>query len=349
MKSAFLVGPKTIELREIPDPAAPADGLVLKVEACGVCGSDLRRWQEGPPPGVAHLVQGHELAGVVMGVGPQVSQFRVGDRLAVAPDIHCGTCYYCRRGLFNLCPGLKLLGITPGLYGGFADQVMLTGELLRNGIVHRMPDGLSFHEGGLAETISSVLAAHHKCRTSLGETVVVMGAGPIGCLHIVIARARGARVIVAEPNPIRRQGAERFSPAAIIDVTQQDVVAEVKRLTDGIGADVVICANPVAATQTQAVEMARRAGRIVLFGGLPKANPMVNLNANLIHYGEQQVIGAFSYHPGFHEEALRTLKRKIVKVEQFVTHTRPLSKVAEAFLIAASGEALKVMVEPDHL
>jgi L-iditol 2-dehydrogenase len=346
MKSAFLIGPKTLELREVPDPGVPADGLVLRMEACGVCGSDLRRWQEGPPSGVAHLVPGHELAGVVVEAGPQ-ARFRVGDRLAVAPDVHCGVCFYCRRGLFNLCTDLKLLGITPGLEGGFAEKVLLTGELLRNGIVHPMPAGLSFIEGGLAETVSSVLASHHKCQTSLAETVVVMGAGPIGCLHTVIAQARGARVIVAEPNPVRRQAAERFAPDAIIDVTQQDVVAEVKRLTGGLGADVVICANPVAATQTQAVEMTRRAGRIVLFGGLPKANPMASLNANLIHYGEQVVLGAFSYHPSFHEEALRTLARRVVKAEQFVTHTRPLARVAEAFQIAASGEALKVMVLPD--
>jgi L-iditol 2-dehydrogenase len=347
VKSAFLIGPKTIEVRDVPVPAVPPDGLVLKVEACGVCGSDLRRWAEGPPPGATQLVQGHELAGVVVEAGPQAASFRVGDRLAVAPDIHCGTCYYCGRGWFNVCTNLKLLGITPGLNGGFAERVVLNGELLRNGIVHRMPEGLSFPEGGLAETLSSVLASHHKCQTSLGETVVVMGAGPIGCLHIVIARSRGARAIVAEPNPIRRKGAEKFGPDAIIDVTQQDVVAEVKRLTDGIGADVVICANPVASTQTQAVEMARRGGRIVLFGGLPKANPMASLNANLIHYGEQAVIGAFSYHPSFHEEALRTLARKVVKAGQFITHTRPLSQVADAFQIAASGEALKVMVQPD--
>jgi L-iditol 2-dehydrogenase len=347
MKSAFLTGPKTIELRETPEPVVPPDGLVLEMRACGVCGSDLRRWQEGPPAGTPHLVQGHELAGIVREVGPQVTQFRKGDRLAVAPDIHCGACYYCRRGRFNLCTNLRLLGITPGLEGGFAERVLLSGDLLRNGIVHRMPDNLSFPEGALAETLSSVLASHHQCQTSLGETVVVMGAGPVGCLHVVVAKARGARVIVAEPNPVRRQGAEKFAPDAVIDVTRQDVVAEVKRLTDGLGADIVICANPVAATQTQAVEMARRAGRIVLFGGLPKTNPMVSLNANLIHYGELRVLGAFSYHPSFHEEALRTLARKVVKAEQFITHTRPLSQVAEAFRIAASGDALKVMVQPD--
>jgi len=347
MKAAFLVGPRQIELRAVPAPECPRDGLVLEMRACGVCGSDLRRWREGPPPGIPDLVQGHELAGVVVETGPDTPRFKKGDRLAVATDVHCGECWYCRRGHFNVCTGLRLLGITPGMPGGFAEQVVLPGDLLRNGIVHAMPDGLSFEEGGLAETLSSVLASHHKCQTSVGETVVVMGAGPIGCLHIVIARTRGARVLVAEPNPLRRQGAEKFEPDATIDVTRVDVIEEVKRLTAGLGADVVICANPVGSTQTQAVEMARRGGRIVLFGGLPKSNPMVNLNSNRIHYGELAIIGAFSYHPSFHEQALSVLHRKQVRAEQFVTHHRPLNSIAEAFEIAASGEALKVMVQPE--
>jgi L-iditol 2-dehydrogenase len=346
MKFACLTGPKTIELRERSEPKAPPGGLVLRMEACGVCGSDLRRWQEGPPTGAAHLVQGHELAGTVIETSSEVKRFKVGDRLAVAPDIHCGSCWYCRRGKFNLCTDLRLLGITPGYDGGFSEQVVLGNEVLSNGIVHLMPDGLSFAEGGLAETLSSVLASHDHCGVSLGETVVVLGSGPIGCLHTVLARARGARVIVAEPNPVRRSIAAQFDPDAIIDVSTQDVIAEVKRLTGGLGADVAICANPVASTQTQAVEMTRRGGRIVLFGGLPKAAPMVNLNSNLIHYGEKVVLGAFSYHPSYHEEALRTLARKTVHAEKFITHTRPLTAIGEAFQIAASGEALKVMVVP---
>ncbi len=347
MKAAHLIAPQTIELRDVPPPACPTDGLVLAMRACGICGSDLRRWREGPPSGVPQLIQGHELAGVVIEVGPRVERFKAGDRLAVAPDIHCGVCWYCRRGLFNLCPDLRLLGITPGLNGGFAERVVLEGELLRNGIVHRMPEGLGWHEGALAETVSSVLACHERCGTSLGETVAVLGAGPIGCLHIVIAKARGARVLVSEPNAARRKAVEQFGPDEVVDPSRQDAVSEVRRWTGGLGADVVICANPVASTQTQAVEMARRGGRIVLFGGLPKADPMVRLNANLIHYGEQVVMGAFSYHPRFHEEALETLRRKVVRVEHFVTHTRPLSRIAEAFAIAAAGEALKVVVEPD--
>ncbi|HZR21445.1 MAG TPA: alcohol dehydrogenase catalytic domain-containing protein [Verrucomicrobiae bacterium] len=347
MRTACLIGPKTIELRDSPNPGTDSKGLILKMEACGVCGSDLRRWQEGPPEDAPFLVQGHELAGTVVEAGAEVSHFTKGDRLAVAPDIHCGECWYCRRGLFNLCTDLRLLGITPGYSGGFAECVSLSSEVLANGILHPLPVEVSFQEGALAETISSVLASHDHCRLSLGETVVVLGAGPIGCLHTVLGKARGARVIMAEPNAVRRRNAEQFKPETIVDVTTRDIIAEVNRLTDGLGADVVICANPIASTQTQAVEMARRGGRIVLFGGLPKANPMVSLNANLIHYGEKVVLGAFSYHPSYHEEALRVLARKVVRAEQFITHVLPLSRISEAFRVAASGEALKVMVVPD--
>ena len=346
MKSAFLVGPQQIELREVAEPVAPDDGLVLKSEACGVCGSDLRRWREGPPPGVDSLVQGHELAGTVVAVGKNVTRYSPGDRLAIAPDIHCGVCYYCRRGMYNLCDNLRLLGITPGYPGGFAEKVVLTGQVLADGIVNRMPEGMSFAEGALAETLSSVLAAHTKAGTSLAHTVLIMGAGPIGCFHLAVAKVRGASVIVSEPSAERRQVAQRFEPAAIIDPLAEDVVAVVRDLTHGLGADIVVCANPVAATQTQAVEAVRKAGRVILFGGLPKAKPLTTLDGNKIHYGEIEVVGAFSYHPTTHELAVELLSRNIIPVEKLITHTLPLAQINEAFAIAVSGEGLKVIITP---
>jgi len=162
MKTAFLVAAKTYEVREIPDPICPEDGVVLKVGACGVCGSDLRRWKEGPPAGVEGYTPGHEVAGEVIAVGDQVTRFKLGDRLAIAPDIHCGHCWYCERGMVNLCDNLRLVGITPGIPGGFAEKMTLTGEILENGIVHKMPDGMSYALGALAETLSSVIACHDK-------------------------------------------------------------------------------------------------------------------------------------------------------------------------------------------
>jgi L-iditol 2-dehydrogenase len=191
-----------------------------------------------------------------------------------------------------------------------------------------------------------VLETHQRLGTGVGDTVVIIGAGPIGCLHVVIARAQGARVIVSQRSAIRRGLARGFDPEVVLDASQEDVVARVKELTGGVGADIVICANGVASTQAQAVEMVRRGGRVVLFGGLPKANPMVTMDANLIHYGEIEVMGAFSYHPSTHARALDVLSRGIVPVDRLVTHTFGLDELATAFETAAGGRGLKVMVTP---
>ncbi len=344
MKSAFLVGAREFELREVPEPVAPADGLVVEVKACGICGSDLRRWKEGPPANALGIVPGHEAAGVVVHVGEKVTKYAVGDHLAIAPDVRCNDCYYCRRGMVNLCDRLRFVGITPGYPGGFAEKMVLTGEILANGIVHKMPEGLTFLEGALAEPCCSVLTLHRKINTGLGDTVVVMGAGPIGCLHVVVAKARGALVIVSEPSQARRKLVQRFRPDAVVDPATENLADCVRERTEGIGADVVICANPVAQTQTQAVEIVRKAGRVVLFGGLPKKDPMVLLDANRIHYGEVEVVGAFSYHPDIHELALAVLERKIIRADLLVTHQFSLDQVGEAFETAASGESLKVVV-----
>ncbi len=344
MKTAYLTRPRTVELRNMPEPTAPPGGLVLEVKACGICGSDLRRWKEGPPPGVGGVVPGHEAAGVVVDAGQGVTQYTRGDYLAIAPDVHCGRCYYCQRGLYNLCDELRFVGVTPGLPGALAEKLVLTEEVLTNGIVHPMPRGMSCVEASLAEPSCSVLACHDRAGTGLGHTVVVLGAGPIGCLHIVVARARGARVIVSEPSATRRRLAERFHPEAIVDPAGDDLRARVQEMTSGVGADIAICANPVARTQTEAVELVRKRGKVILFGGLPKADPMVTLDSNRIHYGEIEVVGAFSYHPTQHERALEVIHRKVIPADLLVTHTFGLNEVGKAFEAAATGEALKVVV-----
>jgi len=346
MKAAYVIGPMQIELRETPLPELPVDGILIAVRACGVCGSDLRRWREGAAdPKSALLIAGHEISGVITGVGRQVTDYQVGEHLAIAPDIHCGKCYYCEQGLYNLCDHLRLIGITPGYNGGFAEYLVLTAEMLRGGIVHRVSDKLSFVQAALAEPLSSVLSAHDQAGTTLGDTVVIMGAGPIGCLHIAVARARGARVILSEPSEIRRQIAIRFEPELIIDPMRQNLVDEVSNVTNKHGADIAICANPITATQTQAVELVRKRGKVVFFGGLPKANPMSTLDGNRIHYNEIRVMGTFSYHPSYHTQALGAIERGLVNTNDVITHTFPIDEIDRAFQTAASGEALKVMIQ----
>ena len=171
-----------------------------------------------------------------------------------------------------------------------------------------------------------------------------MGAGPIGCLHVVVAKARGASVIVSEPNATRRDLVKRFAPDGIVDPANRDLGAQVRDMTGGVGADIVICANPIATTQTQAVEIVRKRGKVILFGGLPKANPMVTLDSNRIHYGEIEVVGAFSYHPTVHEQALAQIARHVIPADLLITDTFDLSETGKAFETAAAGAALKVII-----
>ncbi len=340
----MLTGIRQFEIRDFPDPAVPDDGLVLEVKACGICGSDLRRWKEGPPAGSGGIVPGHEAAGVVAVTGPSTKEFAVGDRLAIAPDIHCGQCYYCSRGMFNLCDEMRLLGITPGYPGGFAERMVLRHEVLEHGIVHRMPERLSFDHAAMAEPCCSVLACHNDAGTGPGDTVVVLGAGPIGCLHAYVAKSRGARAIVSEPNPVRRQLAERFGPDTLIDPTKDNVIEAIKRMTGGVGADIAICANPIAQTQSDAVMLVRKGGKVMLFGGLPKADPWVRLDANRIHYGQIQVIGSFSYLPAMHARALEMLARGQLPADKLITHSFSLDQIGQAYEAAAGGDALKVVI-----
>lgn len=347
MKSATLIGPRAIEIHEVPEPTTPSDGLKMKVKACGICGSDIRRWKEGPPAGEKEITPGHEAAGVVVEVGKDVKYFKEGDRIAIAPDIHCGHCYYCKRGMYNVCDDLRLVGITPGYPGSFVEYQIITGEMLENGIVHPIADTTPFSSAAMAEPSCSVLATHRKLGDSLNDVIVVIGAGPIGCLHVIVSKARGARPVVSQRSEFRRKMVERFEPDLIVNPLEEDLVQRVRDFTNGLGADVVVCANPAAETQTQAVEMVRKGGRVVLFGGLPKANPMTSLNSNIIHYGEIEVVGDFSYHPSIHELALQLIDRNVIPAEQLITDRFSLDQVQQGFEKAAQGLGLKVLIEMD--
>jgi L-iditol 2-dehydrogenase len=344
MKSAFLVGVREFEVREVEEPVPGPKDIVLEVKACGVCGSDLRRWREGPAN--EPVVPGHEISGVVIEKGAGVEDYALGDNIAVAPDIHCGKCYYCRHALYNLCDSLHFLGITPGYPGGFSEKVLLTEEVLELGVVHKIPEGLSFENASLSEPCSSVLACHDRIHTSIDDVVVVMGAGPIGCIHAAVAHARGAQVVISEPNDTRRKQAESFEPELTVNPFEQDLGDAVRAITDGRGADIVICANPVPATQTQAVEITRKRGKIMLFGGLPKDNHIVPVDSNRIHYDEIEVIGSFSYHPTYHALALEALQRGLIPADKLITAEYPLAEVSKGFEAAADGKALKVIIKP---
>lgn len=344
MKAAIFEAIENIRVTEVANPVCDPEGVIVNVKGCGLCGGDIRNYHVGLKGGVTHQIMGHEIAGVVEEAGPQVTRFKVGDPVAIAPDVSCGYCFYCKRGFVNLCVNHRMIGTH--WPGGFAQFIHLPGDVLAHGMVHPIPAGLSFEAATLAEPASSVLAAQSNANVGLGDTVLIIGDGPIGCLHIEVARARGASKIIMV-GLTRLQMAAAFAPDYLIDAAAQEPVAEVLKITDGLGADVAIIANPVAKTQEQGIEAVRKRGKVVLFGGVPKTNPMTTLNSNLIHYNELTIIGAFSYPAYINEMALRVIRDGQINAGKYISKIVALENlVTEGINAAEAGKVLKVVINP---
>ncbi len=345
MKAAVFKDVGRMEIEERPVPPCPEDGLLIKVHACGICGGDMRNFRNGLKGGVKNRVMGHEIAGEVAAQGQAArAAFGPGSRVALAPDVSCGECWYCKRGLVNLCRSHKMLGTHYD--GGFAQYIALPGEVLSRGFVEPVPEGMPYRHAAFAETVSAVVACQKRFGVTLGTRVVIIGDGPVGCLHTEIARAMGAG-FVAIVGMDKLELARAFEPDALIKNDDPDsAVAEILRLTDGVGADIVILALPTARPQQQALEMARKRGTVVIYGGVPKAAEMSALNSNLIHYGEINVAGAFSYGSTGLADALDAIRAGHVRPERYIGATVSLENIVEGIELGERGEALKVMVDP---
>lgn len=346
MKAVIFRGPGKIDCEDISYPELPADGIILKVMACGICGGDLRAFKHGIRVNKEWQILGHEITGVVAEVGENVHDYQVGERLAIAADIHCHKCYYCRRAMYNLCDEWKLLGAH--YPGGMTEYMPLPEDILRRGIVHRIPDTLSDLHSALAEPASSVIWANKTMNVEPSEVVVIFGDGPIGALLCQVARLRGAKPILVGITGGRLEMFKNNDLGAwqVLNNDDGNVIEEVKNLTEGRGADVAIAAAPVKAVQAQAVMAVRKGGRVGLFGGLPKHDPISPLDANRIHYDELVVYGNFSYHPSMHQIALDLLDRNLIEADKIITATYPLEQVRDAFEAAMSLKELKVVLTP---
>jgi L-iditol 2-dehydrogenase len=263
--------------------------------------------------------------------------------IAAIPD---GTCPDCRRGWLTVCPNQESIGYHYD--GGFAEYMIVPAKVLAVNGLNRIPDGLSFAEASVAEPFACVLNGQELAHVGDGDDVVVIGSGPIGCLHVRLARARGAsRVTLVELNRARLdQAAAIVSPDVAICSAETDAVDEIVKLTDGRGVDVVITAAAAGQAQEQALAMAARRGRVSFFGGLPKDNPYIKADSNLVHYRELTIVGANGSSPAHNAEALRLIAEGSVPVADLITHRLPLDQVLTAIDIVSKGEAIKVTVEP---
>jgi L-iditol 2-dehydrogenase len=350
VKVTRLYAPGDLRVEDLPVPEAGPGDLVIRVRTCSTCGTDAKIFRFGHHHISLPRVLGHEVAGEITEVGPHVEgndgeRWSVGDRVQIIAAIPDGVCFFCRRGQHTVCEDLESIGYQYD--GGFAEFMRVPAKVLAVDGVNAVPEHVPFEEASLTEPLACVLNGQELAQVGEGDVVVILGAGPIGCLHVRLARARGAStVVLVDVNQGRLDLASRAEPDVSIDSTKDDPIDAVRKMTDGRGADVVITATGVGQAQEQALEMAAPRGRISLFGGLPKDNSTIRFDSNLVHYGELSVFGAYGSAPRHNREALSLIADGKVRVDDLITHRMPLADVHRAIETVNSGDGLKVVIEP---
>lgn len=348
MKALRFYAPGDVRLEDVPEPVCGPDEVKIKVKNCSTCGTDVKIRNNGHVNITRVTTMGHEVAGEVVEVGPDaVGGFAVGDRVQVIAAVPCGECHECRKGWMEVCQNQTSVGYQYD--GGFAEYMVVPAAVLKVDGLNRIPDGVGYDEASAAEPFACAINAQEQLGIEEGDFVVVFGAGPIGCMHIRIARGvhKAGTIVLVDINAERlAMSAAAVHPDLTIDASSVSVVEEVLRLTEGRGADVIITATPANVNQEQAIAMAARNGRISFFGGLPKTNPMIACDSNLVHYRQLHIHGANGSAPAHHKRALGYIASGQIPVKDLITRHVPLSNVLDAFDIVAKGEAIKVTVEP---
>lgn len=341
MKAAVVHGANDIRLEEVPRPFPEPGDIVVRVRASGICATDIKTLLGQGLPKKLPTILGHEVAGEVSALGEGVKDFAAGDRVAVYPIAVCGECNYCTNERHNLCR--HEFGLAHGIDGGFAEFVRIPRQILNVGGVVKIPADIPFELAALAEPISCGLAALRVNRVNPGDTVAVVGAGPMGMIHLLLGKWRGANVIIIEQKPNRQEFAKKLGADAVIDPQTQDPIAAVKELTNGDGADVVITSLSDPQVIENSLPLVKKGGVFNIFGG-PPAGHRISLDPRWIHYQEITITGSFASTPQDFREALYLITSHEVDAGSLITDRFTLDKILDAVERARSLEMIKGVV-----
>ena len=346
MKAAIYEGIESIRVAEVPEPQVNPDYPVkIRVDACSICGTDVRTYRHGKYNVIPPQIIGHEIAGTVVDRLDSVAGLEVGDRVTMSAVVSCGACYYCSRGLQNRCVEWTALGYEHP--GAFAEFMTIPSRLIDFEGVNKIPDGAPATAACLCEPLACCINGQELSRVELGDTVLIIGGGPIGVLHSGLARVMGStKVMISERSPLRRGLAQKLGADVVIDPSSEDLKQRVMDETDGRGADVVIIAAPSGKAQEEALHLAAKRGRINLFGGLPKDNPNITIDANLVHYRELFIHGSADSTPRQNRIALDLISSGRIAAGDLVTHTLPLERLVDGIGIVERREGMKVVIQP---
>ena len=349
MQAAVYRGVNDVRLETVPVPQIGVGEILVRVHTCGICGTDLKKIATGSHS--APRIFGHETTGVVVAAGDNVMEFRVGDRVMVFHHIPCGDCYYCRHKVFAQCPTYKQVGATAGYEpsgGGFSEYVRVMDWIVRKGVI-KIPDGVSFEQASFIEPVNTCMKGIETLALIPGETVLVIGQGPIGIMLAVLARRCGARVITSDLFPQRHTIAKTFGLDENIDASTSDTVQTVKGMTEGRGADAVILAVAGNSLIRPAMDAVRPGGRVLLFAQTQHGEAVIDPAAVCVD--EKSLLGSYSASVDLQEESARFVLGREMDLARLVTHRFPLAESVAALQLAAhpKPDSMKVVIQPGSL
>jgi L-iditol 2-dehydrogenase len=335
-----------VRVEEVPVPEVGDRELLIKVAACGICGTDIKkifqRYVEPPQ------ILGHELAGTVVAIGRGVTKWKLGDRVMSFHHIPCGECFYCENRLFSQCKQYKTTGLTGGYTpngGGFAQYVKAMPWVAERGVV-ALPDNVSFDEATFIEPINTIVKAVQKARVAPGETVLIAGCGPIGLQLLMVANLSGAKLYTSDPMAVRRAKSLTLGAVESFDPSNGKLVQEIRARSGGRGADAVLVAVAHPSVVNDALAAARPGGRILLFAANDPVT-RIEFPAAAVGIDEKEILGSYSAAVDIQELAAALVLGKKLPVMDIVTHRFPLARIQEALELAAhpTEESLKILIE----
>ena len=340
MKALRFHEPGRISVEEVPDPTPGAGEVLLRVGAAAICHSDIRvyRGQKHARPGV---IPGHEVAGVVAAVGEGVDGLSARDRVVLCPIIACGRCFFCLSGRRHRCLQRRTMGYDED--GGLAEQLLAPAAIVSLGHLLPVPPDLPLQRACLTEPLACVLNSLETCGLAAGSSLAIIGAGPMGLFHLLLARSLGAGlIIVSEPDEERAEVARRFGATRVVDPRREELSAAVLEQTDGLGVDAVVVA--VGSPEALEVSLAsvRRQGVVNLFAGFPPGSS-VPFDPNVVHYNEVRLTGSQNASPDQYRRALQLLPR-LSRIDAVTTHRFPMAEATGAYEVRLRNEGLKSMV-----
>jgi L-iditol 2-dehydrogenase len=347
MAAGVYRGPGDVRLESVPVPEIGEDEILVRIEACGICGTDLKKIYSDLCP--APQIFGHEMAGRVAQLGRRVTRWQVGDRVVAFHHIPCQNCFFCQQKLYSQCATYKQVGTTAGFEpngGGFAQYICVMPWIVQRGMV-RIPPDVTMEEAAMVEPVNTCLKGIRKVAILPGESVYVIGQGPIGLMLMLLARREGARVIVSDVINFRLEKARALGAEVLINPRREEPMPILSRFTDGRGADVVLVAVHTEGIVEQALQAARPGGRILLFAQ-NSAKEKLSIDPAEIGVQEKVLFGSYSSSIDLQAEAVGVVFKREIPVAELITHRFGLEEIQQALELASrpAGNSLKVVIRP---